>query len=80
VDARPVLGVQHLRKALLDNLSAAEPREGQARRVRLVTSADYDLDDQDEDLDEDEDDFDEDDEDPDEEDEEDDDVETWQVS
>jgi hypothetical protein len=86
VDAGSVLGVQSLRASLLDDVSAAEPRETKNdHRVSAVTSRDnqrYVLED-DDDLDEDDDDFGEDEDEDDDEDgeeEDDEDIETWQVS
>ncbi len=83
MDARSILGLQHVRPPLLDDLSVARPTQAQARhRARVVIRAGDDLDDDpdedDEDFDEDEDAENEDEEDD--EDEEDEDVETWQVS
>ena len=86
MDARSVLGLQPLRTSLLDHLSAAESREGEAGHGACVVTSvdicrvDYVLDDDDVE-DEDDDDVDDDDDDGEEDDdEEDEDVETWQVS
>jgi len=88
VDARSVLGLPALRPALLDDVSAAQPRKGQARDGAGVVSA-FTLrlspdDDFDDGPDEDEEDDDVDDtdgeEDEDNEDEDEDEEETWQVS
>jgi hypothetical protein len=85
VDAGSVLGVQPLRPAFLDHVSAAESRQTKNdHRVRAVTTRDnllhgFVLEDDDE-LDEEDDEFDDEEEDEDEEDDEDEDTETWQVS
>jgi hypothetical protein len=85
VDAGSVLGVQPLRPAFLDYLSAAESRQTKNdHRVRAVTTRDnllhgFVLEDDDE-LDDEDDEFDDEEEDEDEEDDEDEDTETWQVS
>ena len=72
--------MQQLRPTFLDNLPAAESREGETRGRAHIVTLDYLLDDLDDELDEDEDDEDEDDDESDDEDEEDEEVETWQVS
>ena len=83
--ARPVLGLQQLRAALLVHLPATEPGEGQAgHRTGIVTTSfqlDGEFDDDFNDAEDDEPgDEDEDDDEDDDDDAEDDDVETWQVS
>lgn len=80
MDTRPVLGLQQVRAAFLDHVSAAESRQGKNGGENVVTSTDaFDLQD-DDDAEDDDEDWDDDDEDDDEDDPEDEDVETWQVS
>jgi hypothetical protein len=78
VDAGPILGVSAVRTAFLDDLSTADPAEGQTRHGASVMTRFSVEDDIDDDFD-DEDDFDEDEDDEDEQEEDEEETETWQV-